>query len=257
MKNTSINDVHNIYVDGSKIAVRYRPSQTNNLIVFIHGLASSSGAFSEAWDFSGLKDISLLAFDLPGFGLSQAPSQFLYRLEDHAHVCELLLAQFPAKRVHIVAHSMGGTIGLILTRKYLPASFVNIEGNLIGADCKESRIIVARSESDFIKVGFDRLKRLWSGYPENCFDFINVKTEAIYRSAESLVHWSDSEVPLEIFNSLVIPRLYIYGEKNAGLPVIKRLNERIETVMVPASGHNPMIENAEVFYSELAKFIYE
>ena len=183
MKNTSINDVRHTYVDGSKVAVRYRPGQTDNLVVFIHGLAASSKSFSKAWDSSELKDISLLAFDLPGFGLSEAPSQYLYRLEDHAHVCELLLAQFPAKRVHIVAHSMGGTTGLILTRKFLPASFVNIEGNMIGADCKESRIIAATSESDFVKVGFDRLKQSWSGYPENCFDLINVKTEAIYRSA--------------------------------------------------------------------------
>ena len=87
------------------------------------------------------------------------------------------------------------------------------------------------------------------------FDLINVKERSNLSQRPITCNWSDREVPLEIFNSLIIPRLYIYGEKNADKPVIKRLNERIETVVIPASGHDPIIENAEIFYSELAKFI--
>jgi len=78
---------HQVVVDGSKyrLATKYRDSSSDDLIMFIHGLGCSSKSFRAVWHFSSLTDISLLTFDLIGFGLSEKPSQFSYRMEDQAN----------------------------------------------------------------------------------------------------------------------------------------------------------------------------
>ena len=243
-------------VNGYKLSVQYRNCQSDDLIVFIHGLGCSSASFYKAWDFNRLANYSLLAFDLPGFGLSEKPEKYSYSMQDQADLCQKLLEQFRVKRVHMVAHSMGGAIGLLLVQKFLSHSFINVEGNLISEDCGLfSRNTIEISEQDFVKQGFFDLRQLTDGYKENCFDLVNTTPEAFYRSAKSLVQWSDSGKLLDIFNQLTVPALYVYGQDNASMPILQRLNVQTKTIQIPASGHFPMIENADAFYSVVADFI--
>jgi pimeloyl-ACP methyl ester carboxylesterase len=105
----------NITVTGisCRIAIRYR-SASPNLIYFLHGLGCSKDSFENVWKQPDFKDFSLLAMDLAGFGHSDRPIDFSYSMEDHAKVCETVLRTFSEPRVHIVAHSMGGAVGLLL-----------------------------------------------------------------------------------------------------------------------------------------------
>jgi pimeloyl-ACP methyl ester carboxylesterase len=238
-----------------RLAVRSRATQGDDLIVFIHGLACSQKSFRAIWDYALLKGYSLLTFDLLGFGSSDKPTDFSYQLESQAKVCQGVLSKFPSKRVHVVAHSMGGAIGLILTKTFTPFSFVSIEGNLVGADCYITRNTQRMSESDFCDTGFAQLTKTLSGYPDKSFELENTLALAFYRSATSLVQWCDSGSLLDLFASLNIPKLYIYGESNADLPVMQEISGIIQTKQIPASGHFPMVENPDSFYSAIAKFI--
>lgn len=243
-------------VNGHKLSVQYRNCQSDDLIVFIHGLGCSSKSFHKAWDFSRLDNYSLFAFDLPGFGLSDKPINYSYELQDQADLCQKLLGQFPAKRVHLVAHSMGGAIGLLLTQKFVPHSFIDIEGNLIAEDAGwVSRNNTKMSEQDFVQHGFLDFCQLTADYKENCFDLVDTMPQAFYRSARSLVEWSDSGKLLKIFEQLNTPKLYVYGQDNVDMPILQRLNTQTKTKQIPASGHFPMVENADVFYSTIADFI--
>ncbi len=51
------------------VYVRLRPAK-GRWIVFLHGLGESSLCYAEAFANKALRDFSLLAFDLPGFGRS-------------------------------------------------------------------------------------------------------------------------------------------------------------------------------------------
>lgn len=139
------------------ILVRHRIGQGDDLIFFIHGLGCNSESFSGAWDCAALKEYSLVAFDLPGFGMSSKPTNYSYKMEEQANVCKQLLARFSNKRIHVVAHSVGGAIGLILAQNMMLASFTSVEGNLIALDCGVSRRIQAMTEATFVRTGFHQL----------------------------------------------------------------------------------------------------
>ena len=127
-----------VNLNGKKysISLCYR-SSSDNLIVFLHGLGCSKDFFQDVWNNKMFHGFSLLTFDLPGFGLSEKPDNFSFSMEDHAGASHALLKEFPETRYHIVAHSMGGAVGLLLA-DYLGDSlfsFVCVEGNLTGDDC--------------------------------------------------------------------------------------------------------------------------
>jgi pimeloyl-ACP methyl ester carboxylesterase len=238
------------------IAVRHRNADSDNLIFFIHGLGCSKDSFVEAWASPLLASFSLLTFDLPGFGMSIKPSQFSYRMEEQALICHALLKQFAATRVHFVAHSMGGAIGLLLTQNFKPASFINVEGNLIAADCGIiSRDVQQLSELDFVEHGFAALTQSLARYPNNTFDLVNAKPEAFHRSAISLVEWSDSGSLLDLFLKLAVPKSYIFGEKNADLEVLQTIRNLVQAIKIPGSAHFPMVENSDGFNKALADFL--
>ena len=58
-------------------------------------------------------------------------------MEAQARVCAEILKEFSDRNLHIVAHSMGGAVALLLPDDILndTKTFANIEGKLVGADC--------------------------------------------------------------------------------------------------------------------------
>ena len=241
-----------------EISIKFKEG-SGNLIIFVHGLGCAKESFDDLWDFTGLfKDFSLLTFDLPGFGDSSRPTDFSYTMQDQAEICKALLDTLKPEKVHIVAHSMGGAIGLLLAEKAREktASFINIEGNLISEDSgplsrKPMRVSFEEFEKrvlnelkSFVGRSRDRSSQLWLRWYEKS-DVL-----AYHRSSLSLVEWSDSGNLLKKFEGLKINKAYVYGEKNSRLKVLDTL-QKIRKISISKSGHFPMIDNPEEFYSIL------
>lgn len=234
-----------------------------DLIFFIHGLGCSQNTFNDAWHAEGLSNYSLVTMDLPGFGESSMSDNFSCDMEAHAEICRDVLSHFSGYRIHLVGHSMGGAIGILLTDMIHDrlASFVNIEGNLIGRDCTVSREKSSVSFEDFINKQLPALilttslsvepgRRMWSRY----IKMANKK--GLYLSSQSLVRWSDSGLLLNKFKELDCKKVYIYGDADSFLNVLTLL-EGIQTISISASGHFPMNDNSEEFYSVLSDFYLE
>ena len=68
-----------------KVAVWLRDAG-DDLMIFVHGLGCSKLSWRSAWMRPELRDMSLLAIDLPGFGHSPCPEDFGCELEEHAEV---------------------------------------------------------------------------------------------------------------------------------------------------------------------------
>lgn len=227
------------------------------MILFIHGLACSLNSFRNVFDADYFPGKSILTVDLLGFGKSDKPEDFTYTMEDQAKVIEGLIALLPQKKLHIAAHSMGGAIALLLNPELLSslASFVNIEGNLVAEDCG----IMSRGITD---VTYERYrdsmysKHVYAFRGHHQLRFEESTPLAIYKSACSLVKWSDSGLLLEKFKNITCKKCYFYGEENLGMPVLEKL-DFVPQIMISKSGHGLTTENPEEFYSKLVQFFAE
>jgi hypothetical protein len=77
---------------------------------------------------------------------------------------------------------------------------------------------------------------------------------AIYKSADSLVRWSDSGELLNKFRNLNCRKSYFYGEENKNMPVLNKL-DFVDKIIIQNSGHAMTTENPKEFYSKLSAFI--
>ena len=225
-------------------------------IFFIHGLGCAKEAFDGAFVAPELQKYSLLAADLVGFGNSSKPEGFSYRMEEHADILKALLEEAGVDKVHIVAHSMGGAVGIFLAGKAYGfiESFANVEGNLVAEDCGlMSRRCASVSYEDFSCRIFDDMK---AALERSCHNEVRLWLRksaplAFYRSSVSLLRWSESGNLLNKFKKLQSRKLYVYGEQSGKLAVLDRLGS-VPRRRIPGSGHFVMLDNPCKFYREIA-----
>jgi pimeloyl-ACP methyl ester carboxylesterase len=235
-------------------------------IVFIHGLGACKDSFRGGLGRETLGSFTLLAPDLVGFGESQKPADFSYSMKDHARILAGVVDHFGIETFHVVAHSMGGIVGIELC-EMLPGrvrSFTNVEGNLTLEDCFFSRRVIEMSEEEFTREGFDLFKRMLElesekAGSESLQGYAAMLSKAgaagVYKSSLSTVRESDSGNLVERFGRLPLYACHVYGEKNKGhFPAEKLLEERgVPIFYVAESGHAPMDENPDEFYDLVKK----
>ncbi len=140
------------------------------------------------------------------------------------------------------------------------ASFINVEGNLVGADCSMlSRRTAEMDLEEFRDEKFAKLKarardsddpilRDWAGWMESC------PAESLYASARSLVAWSDSGRLLEMFLELSVPKAYVYGEHSANPDVLVHLDS-VPKYRIADAGHFIMIDQPAALSRAIAEVI--
>ena len=246
-----------VEIDNVSYSISYKHrSGSSDLMVFIHGLGCTQETFSDVWDREDFIGPSLLSFDLVGFGESEKAEDFSYTMDDLARVCGEVIEQFDYARLHLVCHSMGGAVGLLLADLLpdKPTSFTNIEGNLITSDTTVSRLAVNMSYESYAERIWPEILSLVAGEDRIVSMVDTCLPLAFYRCCLSLVEWSDSGTLLEKFLRLDSRKIYLYGDKNAGLEVLGRLGD-VEKRGISNAGHFPMFDNPDEFYSVLSRFI--
>ena len=244
--------------DGNKykVATTFR-KRGAELLLLLHGLGCSKQSFRDIWFRYEFNDYSIISLDFLGFGESSKSDNFSYKMEDQASVCAEVVKKISSNKVHIIAHSMGGAIGLLIPPALLNSAltFANLEGNLISEDCGiVSRKTINASFQKFENELLPDLKALSKSLGEGRFFLDSALPFGFYKSAESLVRWSDSGDLLSRFKTLRCRKSYFYGERNSDLDVLHRLNT-IEKVMIGRSGHFMMNDNPDEFYSRLRIFL--
>jgi len=252
--------IFSTFFDGHKIniATQFRDTKDTDLILLLHGLGCSKKSFCEIWTQSYLNEYAILAIDFVGFGESSKPRSFSYSLEDQAQIIGDLINKISFKSLHIVAHSMGGAIGLLLPENNLNKvnSFLNIEGNLTGYDCGViSRKIISSTYKLFEKKYFHELKLLFNKFETDCTSIDNTEPYAMYYSAKSLVKWSDSNILLDKFHSMSCRKAYFVGENNINMRTVNHIKKNIAIIPIEKSGHFIMNDNPKKFYSKMYQFI--
>ncbi|MFJ2746034.1 alpha/beta fold hydrolase [Streptomyces sp. NPDC087440] len=220
--------------------------------VYVHGLGGVSGMFVEAASHPALAGRRSLLVDLLGFGVSDRPDDFDYSLEAHAGALAALLGAAGVSGAEVVAHSMGGSVALVLAERWpeLVAKLVLVDANLDAITPAKGApgsggIAGWGSEEEFLATGWDAMREIagetwWS----------TMKTggaRAVYRSAVGLTRGSDP-VMRDLLLGLKIPRGYLLPEGDphfrggAGLTAAG-----VAVVAVPDCGHNVMTDNVDGF----------
>ncbi len=211
----------------------------NPWILCIHGLQSNRTLFDQMFQDPAFASYALLALDLPGFGESSNPSAFSYDLQAHADACVAVVRQLAITSLHIIGHSLGGMIGVLLLEPLhdVVRSLVNMEGNLTAADCGLSAEIARQS--------FETFQQQPRTNP-------TADALAFYRTAQSIARWAASEDLLGRFNAASVPTLYVHGERNAHKA---QLLTTAQVASIPEAGHFLLRDNPEATYRALHAFL--
>lgn len=253
-----------IRIKAHEISIWLKHKDNSPWIVLLHGLQSNKQVFAELLEQPLFQQHSILALDFVGFGSSSKPEDFSYDLQDQADVVKDVLDELKIESFHIIGHSMGGMVGILLLDqlKDRALSLVNLEGNLVEEDCGASISIVnTQTFADFSASGYETFKNGQRNSKEHGvekrLEWISMIPDfAFYRSAASIVKWSKSEKLLALFLGAPQKKLYVYGEKNG--EKAKRLPNFIEKTEIPNAGHRMLTDNLlgtsfaiEKFYQKL------
>jgi len=246
------------------IAFASRPGAAVPL-VYLHGLGSSKRDFGAAATAPQLLGRRLIAIDLPGSGASRVPADLDLGVADLVAVVASTLRAIDCGRVHLVGHSMGGLVALLLADASpgRVRSLVSVEGNLHPIDCRVfSRRVARLAAVHEPKALIDRLALELAaserfGYEAFARRFVHeVQPEAFVRYCRSIVEVSERQSLLETFEGLQIPRMFVHGRANRDLPYLADLAAAgIEVEEIAESDHFPLYTNPDAFLSVLARFM--
>lgn len=242
--------------EGTRLELSLRHTKrAGETVLLIHGLGCAKESFDGAWQSRLADGLALVSVDLPGFGASSRPQAFSYTMEDQARVLLSLLDELGADRVHLVCHSMGGAVALLLARLLGPrlASLVNVEGNLLPQDSGMiSRRAAAAGWDKFQRRTMPALRKVVAASSEPAMAHLarwltQADPRAFWRSSVSLVFWSDSGELLRIYRELEAPKRYVYGSRSVLKEVLRAL-EGTDTAPVAGSGHFVMQDGPDAFW---------
>jgi pimeloyl-ACP methyl ester carboxylesterase len=227
------------------------------LVLFVHGLACSKENFRPAWSRQELSGCSLLAVDLLGFGRSPRPADFSYRLEDQARILASVIDGRALKNVHLVAHSMGGTIALLMPQQVLARlkTCILIEPRMSRRSSNVAKEISGLDWQQFQTDFLPRFKQRCINNQRFGFDVERVDPAGFYKSALSMTQWLAGDSILNRFMNAPCPRVFVYGRDNPHLAELETVPADLQ-YGIEGAGHFVMHDNPDRFYRYLGSCLH-
>ena len=255
-------DVRRLNINGIAVAVEtVRNGETERMtLVWLHGLGSASTlAFAGVARHPRLAGVTSYLIDLPGYGLSDRPGDWTYRIEDQAEVVRKVLAEISDAPIALFGHSMGGSIAIACAVRAPEAAarLIVAEPNLDPGKGTTSAHIASQSEQRFVNRGYRALLRATEQQAgrgdvaaTDWLEPLRVASPiALHRSAVSLLA-ERSPTFREQLAGLAIPWATISGELSPPLEPPLLLNEQLGYV-VSGAGHSMHTENPDGFVAAL------
>lgn len=254
------------------------------VMVFIHGWAgstrywrSTASALAHTYD--------CLLYDMRGFGRSHLPRPMAdnvdalgYSLESYAEDLAALIDALNLNRIVINAHSTGASIATLFLNRWadrVQSAILTCNGIFdynkltFSAFHSVSRYVVSFRPQWLLQIpGLDRFFMIRflhrpiqaSDYRDFLEDFIDADFEAALGTVYTAVSEKAAlEMPNE-FRQLTVPTLLISGEFDQIIPVklgqkAAILNSKIKHMIIPKTGHFPMLEDADTYLTIIKGFL--
>lgn len=231
-------------------------------IVFLHGFGSTKEDYADIVLQPTFAEHPFVAYDAPGCGESQCSDLSTISIPFLLQTALQVLAQLGIERFHLIGHSMGGLTALLLAHQHPERvlSFVDIEGNIAPEDCFLSRQIVDYPSDDpeaFLAAFIERARHA-PAYASALYAASlrhKVHARAVRGIFESMVELSDHADLMGKFLGLKCPRMFMYGEQNASLSYLPKLQaEGVRLAPIANCGHFPMYSNPIAMWQQIADF---
>lgn len=230
-------------------------------LYYFPGLGCAKEDFLALAETPELAGQAFAALDFPGHGASPYPEGVRLTLDDCAGIAAAVADALALERPVLVAHSMGGAVGLLYAEQYPVGGFISIEGNLRPENCSFSREAKRRTFAAYAARKLPAyLAKLWqANRPEltrYADSLARCSPRAIYDLGDSLVDYSDGGRLLERFLELAAPTVYVHGDKNRMLTYLPLLAAAGGAVAeISRSGHFPQLDNPPAVAAVIGEFL--
>ncbi|MGY2409497.1 alpha/beta fold hydrolase [Pseudomonas pergaminensis] len=232
-------------------------------IVFLHGFGSTKEDYADIVLHPAFDGHAFVAYDAPGCGESQCAELAHINIPLLLDTALQVLEHFQIDRFHLVGHSMGGLTALMLAHRFpgRVLSFTDIEGNIAPEDCFLSRQIVDYPTEDpeaFFSAFIERTRQA-PAYASALYSASlrhKVQAGAVRGIFQSMVELSDNADLMGKFLGLPCPKMFMYGEQNAGLSYLPHIQAHgVRLAPIAECGHFPMYSNPGAMWQQIADFL--
>lgn len=219
-------------------------------IVILHGWGHSKASWQAA--FEGMSDIRMIAYDLPGFGSEPFPPAGGpdWGVPEYAAWVQEKIETEGLQQVMLLGHSFGGRIAAHVASgrpTWLSALI------LYAAPCLYRPSLEVRFKKNMARVAkMFGLKGKYRGNPE----LVEADQHGLGGIYRRVVNFDQTSILKEI----TVPTLLLWGEKDMDVPlrIAHEMSELIpasQLEILPGLGHNAHIENPNLFYGVVKKYI--
>lgn len=217
-------------------------------LLMLHGLGcASSFEYPHVARAPALAERHIILLDLFGFGYSDQPTDFGYRVTDHANTVAEFVGLMQLGRIDLYGHSMGGTVAIEVAT-LLGKDIVNLvlsEANLDSGGGQFSKAIALASEEDYVEETHAEIVAAAqsSGNTDWATTMRASDPRAVYWGARSLVDGGTTSWRSQLYDQ-PSSKSFIFGERSLPDPDFAILQAAgIQTLSVPEAGHSMGLEN--------------
>ncbi len=264
-------------IDGFTISYLEANSEAQNTIFFIHGNSCSSKMWEKQLTDEALKNFRLIAFDLPGHGLSSAFAiGKMYSMPSLAEILSNAIKELSKNNGDYIltGFSLGtNAVAETLAFDIEPAGMVIAGSCLLGGDIDFSKVAHPEFDATVIFTGHppkEQIDKYWDkALPRSTTEEIGMfrqdydSTDSFFRST-ILQSALDGQISneIELVQQFNKPVFFVFGTEetsvnndylnNVPLPFWKGA-----PVKIPGAGHFVTLEKAETFNSLLVEYANE
>ena len=251
-RETTRPSTHHVSLDGHDL--HYSVIGTGSPLVLVHGFGVSGHVWQRILPYLA-QHYQVFVVDLPGYGRStyDRGTHTSWRLREMAPLLAAWLRHLRLSSVHLMGHSMGGTIAIHLAA-HAPELVKSL--TLIDAAGMPFRstfpALAARSARSFVQLGNGR-------YPLALIrDVLRPRLRTFWQSAAQI---ADCDFRDEIA-TLTLPILIVWGERDVLVPISLgyELHDALPHavfISLPTSGHRPMLAQPALVSGVVLEFLSE